>query len=253
MEAGATALLFGAGVLGGAVNAVAGGATLFTFPAMLAAGLPPVAANASNAVALTPGHLVAAVADRVALPTKQQLVGPVAAGLCGGTLGALALLATSDRLFAALVPVLVGAATLLFGLGPRLRDAVARARRGRARDAAWPRLAALVPTAAYGGYFGGGLGVMLLAVLAVTGREEMRAASALKNLLASAVSAATIAVFVAQGVVRWPETVAMLAGAVLGGVAGARLLATVPAAVVRGLVVVAGAAMTVVYAWRYWA
>jgi len=124
MEAGIAALLFGAGVVGGAVNALAGGATLLTFPAMLAAGLPPVVANASNAVALTPGHLVAAIADRAALPRDlRRLATPVVVALLGGGLGAMLLLATPDRLFTACVPILVGAATLLFALGPVLRRA----------------------------------------------------------------------------------------------------------------------------------
>ena len=252
MEAGIAALLFGAGVVGGAVNALAGGATLLTFPAMLAAGLPPVVANASNAVALTPGHLVAAIADRAALPRDfRRLAIPVVVALLGGGLGAMLLLATPERLFAACVPILVGAATLLFALGPVLRRAVQG--EGAGRDSTGPRLAALVPTAVYGGYFGGGLGVMLLAVLGLTGQEEVRAANAMKNLLASAVSAMTVAVFVVGGAVAWTETVIMLAGALVGGVAAARLVAVVPAAVLRGFVIAAGSAMSVVYAWRYWA
>ncbi len=252
MEASIAALLFGAGMVGGAVNALAGGATLLTFPAMLAAGLPPVVANASNAVALTPGHLVAAIADRAALPRDfRRLAALVVVALLGGGLGAILLLATPDRLFAAGVPILVGAATLLFALGPVLRRAAQG--KGAGRDNAGPRLAALVPTAVYGGYFGGGLGVMLLAVLGLTGQEEVRAANAMKNLLASAVSAMTVAVFVARGAVAWTETALMLAGALIGGVAAVRIVAVVPAAVLRGFVIAAGSAMSIVYAWRYWA
>ena len=94
---------------------------------------------------------------------------------------------------------------------------------------------------------------MLLAVLGLTGQEEVRAANAMKNLLASAVSAMTVAVFVARGAVAWTETALMLAGALIGGVAAVRIVAVVPAAVLRGFVIAAGSAMSIVYAWRYWA
>jgi len=253
MDIGIGALLFGAGLAGGVANAMAGGATLITFPAMLAGGLPPIVANASNAVAVTPGHLVAAFADRARLPPFDRALGlALAASFVGGALGAILLLATPERLFTLLVPALIGIATLVFALG---RQGLGRSVRSGVIDGARSerlRSALLVPMAVYGGYFGGGSGVMYLAVLVVTGREDIRQANVLKNLLASVVSAVTIAIFVIQGVVSWPETIVMLLGAVLGGFLGGRLIAVLSPATVRAIVILAGTAMTLVYAWRYW-
>ena len=258
MDIGIGALLFGAGLAGGVANAMAGGATLITFPAMIAGGLPPIVANASNAVAVTPGHVVAALADRARLPRFDRALGlALAASLAGGALGAILLLATPERLFTLLVPALIGIATLVFALGRQAlgRQALGRHVRSDIVDGARSdalRCALLVPMSIYGGYFGGGSGVMYLAVLVVTGREDIRQANVLKNLLASVVSAVTIAIFVMQGVVSWPETMVMLLGAAAGGFLGGRLIAVLNPMTVRAIVILAGTAMTLVYAWRYW-
>jgi len=248
MDIGIGALLFGAGLAGGIANAMAGGATLITFPAMLAGGLPPIVANASNAVAVTPGHVVAAFADRARLPRPDRALRlALGASLVGGAFGAILLLATPERLFTLLVPALIGVATLVFALGPCIRR-----RNGAGARSGGLRSALLLPMSIYGGYFGGGSGVMYLAVLVVTGREDVRAANVLKNLLASVVSMVTIAIFVVRGLVSWPETVVMLVGAVAGGFLGGRLIAVLSPATVRAVVVLAGTLMTLVYAWRYW-
>src|SRR5215510_14651244 len=248
MDLGIGALLFGAGLAGGVANAMAGGATLITFPAMLASGLPPIVANASNAVAVTPGHVVAALADRARLPRLDRpLIFALAASLVGGGLGAILLLVTPERLFTLLVPALIGIATLVFALGRHIRSVD-----GAGARSAWLRSALLGPMSVYGGYFGGGSGVMYLAALVVTGREDIRQANVLKNLLASVVSAVTIAIFVMQGVVSWLETSVMLLGAVAGGFLGGRLIAVLNPTTVRAIVISVGTVITLVYAWRYW-
>jgi len=253
MSLDVVALLLVAGLAGGIANAIAGGATLITFPAMLAAGLPPVIANASNAVAVTPGHLVAAFADRRKMPRLDaRLAIAVTASIVGGGVGAVLLLVTPERLFTLLVPALIGLATLVFACSRLIQDGVARAFGARGGEYALARAVLLAPTAVYGGYFGAGLGVMLLAILSITGREDVRAANALKNLLATAVSMTTIAIFTVQGVVHWRETLVMLLGAIAGGFLGGRLVKVLPASLIRALVVTAGAAMTIAYAWRYW-
>jgi uncharacterized membrane protein YfcA len=250
MGAQTTVLLAGAGVIGGIVNAIAGGATLITFPAMLAAGLPPLIANASNAVAVIPGHLTAAFADRRQLPAlDRSLVITAMTATAGGAAGAVLLLVTPERLFATLVPALIGLATLIFALGRRLQSLLSQHSHIRSNAL---RMALLFPTAVYGGYFGAGLGVMLLALLTLTGTQEIRAINALKNLLATAVSLATLAIFVAQDVIRWPETLVMLAGAVCGGMLGGKLIAILSPPAVRVGITAIGAAMTLIYAWRYW-
>jgi len=246
-------LLVAAGIAGGLVNAIAGGATLITFPAMLAAGLPPIAANASNAVAVTPGHLVAALADRSKWPPCDAAMAvAVAAAIVGGTLGAVLLLVTPERLFTLLVPVLVGLATLIYAAAGAIQAGIVAVIGKSHRGDAVARPALLGLTSVYGGYFGAGLGVMLLAVLSISGREDVRSANALKNLLATAVSITTLTIFTVQDIVRWRETLIMLAGAIAGGFIGGRLVKVLPASLVRRIVIAIGTTMTLVYAWRIW-
>jgi uncharacterized membrane protein YfcA len=246
-------LLFGAGLAGGVANAIAGGATLITFPAMLAAGLPPVLANASNAVAVTPGHLIAACADRHVLPpADRRMLAAILAVLLGSTVGAVLLLTTPERLFTLLVPALIGVATVIFAFARPIQRSIAQAFGDTPSQPVATRAALLVPTAIYGGYFGAGSGVMLLAILSVTGREDLRSANALKNLLASAVSAVTIVIFTVQGVVRWPDTLVMLTDAMCGGYLGGLLIKVLTPSVGRAVVIAFGVGMTVLYAYRYW-
>lgn len=253
MDIGTAAFLLAAGLAGGLANAIAGGATLITFPAMLAAGLPPIVANASNAVAVTPGHFVAALVDRQRLPPAgMAFAAIIVAAFVSGVAGALLLLFTPEKLFTLLVPPLIAFATLVFAFSRQIQAAFARFAFGAQGKQGGLRAALLIPTAIYGGYFGAGLGVMLLAVLSVTGSTDVRAANALKNMLATAVSAATLLVFAAQGVVHWPSTLVMLAGAVCGGLAGGHLVRLLPPQVVRAVVITVGTGMAVLYTWRYW-
>jgi uncharacterized protein len=243
------ALLFGAGILGGIISAIAGGASLITFPAMLAAGLPPIVANASNSIAAIPGSLVAAVSDRSSLPAfDKKLIAALSVTIVGGGLGCILLLATSERAFTMMVPLLIGFATCVFAFGKQAQAAMARLD----RHGSTGRSLLLLPAAIYGGYFGAGLGVVLLALLAVTGREDIRAANALKNLLGTAVSLVALAIFAGQNIVNWPAALTMFSGSVIGGAIGGRLVAVLPAASVRAAGITAGVAMTVVYGWRYW-
>lgn len=252
MDAQIITLLFLSGIAGGIINALAGGATLITFPVMLAAGLTPVIANASNAVAIAPGHLIAVFADREKLPIWDRRLS-ISLGLCilGGVLGGFLLLTLPDRLFVMPVPALIAFATLLFAFAPLIS---AWAERGRAgADASrMAGLAALTGASIYGGFFGAGLGVILTAVLALAEPNDIRKVKVLKNLFATAVSLAAITLFIVQGVVQWRETSVMLAGALLGGYAGGLLVRVLPAQIVRWFVIVAGIVMSIVYAWRYW-
>lgn len=243
------ALLFGAGLLGGMANAIAGGATLITFPAMLAAGLPPIIANASNALAVLPGALMAAWADRGKLPGwSPAFAGVLIASLVGGAIGGALLMITSDAVFSALVPALIGFATLIFAFGKRLQQAV----RGLAEGHSGLRVGLVLPATIYGGYFGAGLGVMLMAVLSITGREELRTANAIKNVASTVANLTAVVVFVVQGLIAWPQTLVMLAGAAAGGYAGGKLIAVLPAPVVRTGIIAIGTAMTLIYAAREW-
>lgn len=244
--------LFTAGVAGGIVNALAGGATLITFPAMLAAGLTPVIANASNAVAISPGHLTAALVDRESLPRGlKDLIAPILVSAAGGLLGALLLIALPARAFVAPLPALIALATCLFAIAPYIQGWLLARRGGKAP----PQIAVLGGlgiACIYGGFFGAGLGVILSAAVAFLGVQGIREIKALKNLLATSVSIAAILTFIANGVVNWSATIPMLVGAILGGFAGGHLIRWLPPTIVRWIVIVAGIAMSIFYARLYW-
>lgn len=251
MEGSAALMLFGAGLAGGVVTAVVGGASLITFPALLAAGLPAIVANASNTVALTPGNLVAGLADLERFPRwDRSFVGLILVCIVGSVAGAALLLLTPDRAFTAVVPLLIGFATILFAAPGRIRGWIT----ARAGDGAnhGRGLLLFVPVAVYGGYFGAGMSVMLLALLSVSRGDDFRATNVLKNLMSGLTSFVAVVVFMVQGVVAWPATLVMMAGALVGGFAGGRLVRLLPPAPVRAIVVAAGVVLTVVYAWRYW-
>jgi uncharacterized protein len=245
------ALLFFAGLAGGIANAIAGGATLITFPAMIAVGLPPLIANASNAVAVTPGQLIAAITDRANLPKwSRLLLAQIVIATLGGVLGAILLLITTQHVFMLLVPALIGLATLLYAFSRQVQAFIAKRFKGEHAENA--NIVLLFGTTVYGGYFGAGQGIMLLAVLSLVPSAGARETNALKNLLSSFVSAATLVIFVAQNMVQWPQTLVMLCGAICGGFAGAKLLRVIPLSVVRRVVIVIGSVVTLVYVWRYW-
>lgn len=246
-------LLLAAGVAGGLINALAGGATLITFPAMLAAGLPAITANASNAVAISPGHLIAALADRAKLPPPTlRTISFVIVSLLGGVAGAVVLLLLPERLFVLPVPALIAFATLLFAFAPQIQAWTVRRRPAAELPSTVSSGCVLGLACMYGGFFGAGLGVILTAVLSITEPDDIRAIKALKNLLATCVSLSATAIFIVQGAVRWPETTVMLLGAMIGGYAGGHLIRILPAHIVRQFVIAAGVLMTVIYAARYW-
>jgi uncharacterized membrane protein YfcA len=239
-------MLFGAGLAGGIVTAIVGGASLITFPALLAAGLPPIVANASNTVAMTPGNFMGGLADLERRPRwDRSFLGLLVVCVGGSAAGAVLLLMTPEKAFTAGVPLLIGFATLLFAQSGRISRWV--------RAPAWrPGILWFAPVAIYGGYFGAGMSVMLLALLSIGRRDDFRATNVLKNLLSGLTSFVAVVVFMVQGVVAWPSTLAMMAGALIGGFLGGRLVRVLPGPVVRWVVIAVGSILTLVYAWRYW-
>ena len=244
-------LLVVAGFAGGIVTALAGGSGLITFPALVATGLPPLVANASNNVALTFSNLAAALADRQSWPRPDRRIAALfaAAGL-GAAIGVWLLLRTSARTFEALVPALVILATAVFAAGPRLRLWAARRRGGQGLAAGTVPVIGLLSV--YGGYFGSGLGVMLLAWFALAETEDFRRANALKNLCASAMNVVAFALLALTPLVSWPETLTLLAGSVSGGFAGGHLVTRIPPLIVRRVVIAIGTLLSVAFAQRYW-
>ncbi|AJW46023.1 sulfite exporter TauE/SafE family protein [Ralstonia mannitolilytica] len=242
-----TALLVAAaGVYAGAQNALAGGGSFITFPALLLAGLNPLAANMTSTIALFPSQITSSIAGR-------KLAGGVDAGahhlslkqlivisLIGGVLGALLLLATPPSFFAKLVPYLVLFATTVFAWGSFRRKPL-HATAGMSTTT----LAAIqFAIAIYGGYFGGGIGFLMLAALTVAG-QQVRTAGATKNVLAMTMNASAVAVFAFSPRVDWAAVLALAIGGIAGGFAGAWLLHRLPEKVLRGFVVVVGAVLTV--------
>lgn len=248
-------LLVATGIVGGAISSLVGGAAVVTYPALLAIGLPPVTATVGNLVALSPGNLLAALYDRGQLPPfDRSFLGLVLASLIGALAGALVLLWTPERVFAVLVPVLIGFATLLFAYAGRI-SAFLRARAGDQDKSPhrWSHsIAVILPVSFYGGYFGAGVGVLLIGVLSIGRPGDYRAANVTKNLVTSLNSLVAAAVFIVQGAVPWTPSLIMMAGALAGGLIGARLAQIAPHVVMRVVVVAVGALLTVVFAWRYW-
>jgi hypothetical protein len=241
-------VLAAAGVGAGVVNAVAGGGSLITFPAMVAIGLPPVAANVSNSVAVCPGYLSSVVGSRHDLAGQRGLVRatlPVAA--VGTVAGCVLLLLTPARAFELVVPFLVLAATAMLAFQQRLRGLVGQPHRRRAGRGV-PVL--VFVGAVYGGYFGAALGVMLVAGLALVLDETLNRVNALKNLLSAAVGVVTVLVFAAFGPVNWAAVAVVAPATVLGGYAGARLARRLPAPVLRAVIVAFGGGVGVVLLWR---
>ena len=252
MDTSAGILLFAAGLAGGIVTAMVGGASLITFPALLAAGLPAIVANASNTVALAPGNLAAALADVERIPRWDRSFGALALiSIVGSGAGAALLLATPEKAFTAVVPLLIGFATVLFAVAGRIRLWIAsRAASGAPSTGSEALLFA--PVAVYGGYFGAGMSVMILAILSVTRADEFRVSNVIKNLLSALTSFVAVAVFVLKGTVAWPPTLVVMGGAIIGGFVGGKLARVLPSELMRRIVIVVGAVLTVVYARRYW-
>ena len=196
--------------------------------------------------------LLAALYDRSQLPPFDgAFAGMVLASIIGALIGAALLVLTPERMFAALVPLLLGFATVLFAYAGRISTWLAARAAGAGK---WPShsLAALLPVSIYGGYFGAGVGVLLLGVLSVGTGGDYRSANVTKNLVTGLNSAAATAIFVLQGMVSWPSTLLMMAGTLVGGLIGARVAQVMPNAVARRLVVIVGALLTAIFAWRYW-
>jgi uncharacterized membrane protein YfcA len=226
-------LVFLAAAVGGAINAVAGGGTLITFPAVVALGVPPLAANATSTVALWPGSLASMWTFRGELAgTRAWLVWFTAPSILGGVTGALLLLFTPSGRFEAIVPFLVLAATLLFLLQRTITRALARHAVGAGEQAAennvMPRpsawfLLAQFGVAIYGGYFGAGIGILMLATLGLMGLTNIHKMNGLKNWGATCINGFAAMMFIFSGIVIWPVAIAMAAGALTGGHLGARL------------------------------
>ena len=246
-------LLLAAGIAG-ALNALAGGGSFVSFPALLFLRIPPVEANATNTVALWPGLAASTVAyiKRLNAPLR-VLVPLLVTSVAGGWAGALLLIKTPQHTFLRLVPWLLLAGTLLFAFGNSIRtmvgkNAVVGNDDDDLRDISWPVIVvgsiAELLVAVYGGYFGAGIGFMTLGMLAMMGMRDIHAMGAIRTLLAVAINAAAVVTFIVAHAVLWPQCAVMIAGSLAGGWFGAHYAQKADPRKVRGVVIGVGVAMT---------
>ncbi|MGE5182548.1 MAG: sulfite exporter TauE/SafE family protein [Acidobacteriota bacterium] len=246
IDAAHVALIAAAAVAGGIANAIAGGGSLLTFPALVASGVPAVIASLTNTVAMCPGYLGATFAQRKELAGQGRRAAIILpAGALGGVAGALLLLHTSARAFDVIVPFLLVFAAALLALGDRLR---ARLGKHVTREA-WGALPVGL-AAIYGGYFGAGLGVIVLAALAVVLDDSLVRINALKQAISLAVNVAAALVFVWSGEVDWIAALAMAAGSLAGGVIGGAIASRVSPRALRIVVVTIALAVAAYYFTR---
>jgi uncharacterized membrane protein YfcA len=241
--------LFVAGALGGALNSVAGGGSFVAFPALLFTGVPPIPANATNTIALWTAAAASGSAYRSKLDVPRRVMIPLfVASFVGGLAGAFLLLRTPAHTFLRVLPWLTLGATLLFAFGKKLaggRRSVIEHESSRAALAGATLFQLAV--AVYGGYFGGGMGIVMLAMLAALGMTDIHSMNALKSVLGFVINGVAVVVFIAQRAVYWKPGLVMIVGAILGGYAGARYALKLPQAWVRVFVVLVGTAMTVYF------
>jgi uncharacterized membrane protein YfcA len=242
------ALAFVAGLLAAAVNAFAGGGTLVSFPLLVFSGIPPLQANATNAVALWPGSLGGALGYRESLPRVRpvllRLLAPTALGALAGS---VLLVVTPPQAFRSAVPWLILAATALLALQPAVRKWAARTGHG---SHPWTGAVLQFLISVYGGYFGAGMGIMMLAAMVLFMDADMNEMNAVKNWLSVVINLAAMAVFLGRGLVALAPAGAMLAGSVVGGYSSARLAQRVPSERLRLAVVAYGVVMTAVFFWH---
>lgn len=244
------ALLLGAAFIAGALNAVAGGGSFLTLPALVYTGVPSVTANATGTVALLPGYASGALGFREDLraPPGLSLRTLTFLSLIGGAIGAALLLMTDDRTFRKLVPWLLLVATLLFAVGPTL---IRRAKGAQAGHVSTGRSAVgLMAVSIYGGYFNGGLGILLLALFGLLGQTNLNAMNGVKNVVSALLTSIAVAIYAWGGVVAWPQAWVMMIAATAGGYFGARIARRIPAPALRAGIVATGLIMTALFFLR---
>jgi uncharacterized membrane protein YfcA len=236
-------LLVGAAFAAGCINSVAGGGSFLTFPSLVFAGVPAVVANASSTVALVPGSVASAASYRrdIERAGEHRLLSWWLMSLAGGAAGAVLLLTTSDRTFRSVVPWLLLFATLLFAFGAKLSVAL----RGRLHSNQALMLVLLVPITIYGGYFGGGIGIMMLAAFRLYGLDDIHAMNGMKAIIGGSLNTIAALIFIAAHRVDWRPTLLMMAAAIAGGYVGPILARRTSPAAIRAFVIVVGASMTI--------
>ncbi|MGA6981389.1 MAG: sulfite exporter TauE/SafE family protein [Candidatus Sulfotelmatobacter sp.] len=242
-------LLFFAGMLAGALNAVAGGGSFIAFPALLFTGVPPIPANATNTIALWTAAVASGGAYRSRLNVPRRVMVPLlVASLIGGLAGAILLLKTPAQTFMRVLPWLTLGATLLFAFGRKLAGS-----RGSVIEHSTTTAALTGATVfqlcvgVYGGYFGGGMGIVMLAMLAALGMTDIHGMNALKTVMGTVINGVAVITFIAAHAVYWKHGMVMIVGGIVGGYFGAHYALKLPQTWVRVFVVLVGTGMTIYF------
>ena len=235
-------LLIAAGFAAGIINSVAGGGSFLTFPSLVFAGIPPVVSNASSTVALVPATLTSAWGYRADIQgaKERKLLLWLFVSLIAGAAGAVLLLRTPDRAFRQIAPWLLLLATLTFAFGRRISIALG----GRLHRNNSVMLLILFPIFVYGGYFGGGMGIMILAAFRLFGLTDIHAMNGMKTILGGSLNAIAAFIFITSHHVRWIPTLLVMASATAGGYVGPKIARRASPSMLRAIVIAVGAAMT---------
>lgn len=244
-------LLFFAAAIAGAINSIAGGGSFIAFPALIFTGVPAINSNAMCSVALWPGSMASIGGYRLELNEEKKVIPwMVFISLVGGTIGALVMLRTPDKTFMELVPYLLLAANLLFIFGGRITAAFKKNK----KDTVTSRTKLIIGTvllqlliAMYGGFFGAGMGILMLAALSLMGMTNIHKMNAFKVLLGSCINGIAAIIFIFSGIILWQQTGVMILGAILGGFGGAHYARQFDPQKVRKVVIAIGIAMTIYF------
>ena len=250
-----TAFLVGTGVVAGIIAAMVGGAAVVIYPALIATGVSPQLAAVSNLASVMPATMLAALSDRSQLPPfNRAFIGLIVASVIGAGAGAALLLLTPERMFAQIVPLLLGFAALLFAGAERITRWLRARAEGRGHDITFnlASLKVVLPVSFYGGYFGAGVGILMLGVFSLTAGGDYRAANVVKKFISSLNGLAATLVFATHDAILWPQTLALATGTIGGGLIGAYAARVIPRNVVHFLIVAVGVVLTAALARRYW-
>ncbi len=259
-------VLLAASVLGGTLNGVAGGGSFITFPALIYVGVPPIQANATSTAGLWPASASAAWALRqeLARQNKKLLLVLGLSSFVGGVAGAILLIKTPQATFTLLIPFLMLLATVLFAISPlvnaRLKQRALARQKERGAEGSEPRLSwfSLIGIAllqlvisTYGGYFGGGIGILMLASLGLMGMQDINEMNAVKNALAACINGVAIITFIVLGAIVWQYVLIMIVGTLAGGYGGVYYARKLDPRIVRGFIILVGCVMTVYFLFKY--
>ncbi len=241
-------ILITAAFFAGVLNSIAGGGSFLTFPALVMAGIAPVSANATSAVAVFPGYLggVAGFRNELASQGRPFMLRYLLCASIGGLLGSLLLLVSSNSFFSLIVPWLLLVSTLAFACGEQVLKRIKR-EGNRSRLVEY---LSLFLVCAYGGYFNGGLGIILLAVFLFLGHSDLNLMNGLKNAISFCIAIVSVAAFALAGIVQWPEALVMMVATTLGGYYGAVVARKIPPPALKYLITVIGFVMTAIFFFR---